>query len=123
MTPPSTAPYKRKQIAPGAPAVLVENERRNEIPAVISIPHSGEYITPQMQKALRKDVLLPNMDWYLKELYGFLSQLGYTVVANNMSRYVADPNRSPEQNQGEGRINTARSMRKTPLAGPYTQRR
>ena len=55
----------------------VINEFVHTIPAVISIPHSGTYLTQQMKQNLKPDIVLPNTDWYLPVLYSFLQQLGY----------------------------------------------
>ncbi len=44
--------------------------------------------------------VLPNADWYLPELYSFLKNMGFTVIINNMSRYVVDVNRSIEYKSG-----------------------
>ena len=78
----------------------VINEFVHTIPAVISIPHSGTYLTQQMKQNLKPDIVLPNTDWYLPVLYSFLQQLGYTVIVNHTSRYVADVNRSLEEAKG-----------------------
>lgn len=69
------------------------NNDKHDIPVVISIPHSGFYLTKEMSENLVDDLVLANMDWYLPKLYSFLEELGYTVIINNMSRYVIDPNR------------------------------
>lgn len=73
--------------------IKVINKDINKIPFVISIPHSGLYLTEEMNNKLIDGVILANMDWYLPELYTFLEDLGFTVVINNISRYVIDPNR------------------------------
>ena len=78
----------------------VINEFIHTIPAVISIPHSGTYLTQQMKQNLKPNIVLPNTDWYLPILYSFLQQLGYTVIVNHTSRYVADVNRSLEDAKG-----------------------
>ena len=72
--------------------VKIINLNNNEIPIVISIPHSGEYLTKKMFNNL-EDVVLSNMDWYLDKLYSFLTDLGFTIIINNVSRYVIDVNR------------------------------
>lgn len=71
----------------------VVNGGLHSLPFVISIPHSGTFITSEMNKILRNDTVLSNMDWYLPELYNFLADLGYSVVINKISRYVIDVNR------------------------------
>ena len=73
--------------------VYVVNRERHELPFVISIPHSGTYITDAMERNLKDNTILANMDWYLPELYDFLANMSFTVVINRMSRYVIDPNR------------------------------
>lgn len=54
-----------------------------------------------MQEQLVDDVALPNMDWYLPELYAFLEAMGVTVLINKVSRYVVDPNRRLSAHEGE----------------------
>lgn len=71
----------------------VLNRDNHEIPIVISIPHSGLLLTKEMKDKLVDDLIFANIDWYLPELYNFLEELGFTVIINNMSRYVIDPNR------------------------------
>ena len=73
--------------------VKVINDNVHKLPFVISIPHSGLYLTSEMSRKLKEEVILANMDWYLPELYAFLEKLEFTVVVNNISRYVIDPNR------------------------------
>lgn len=72
--------------------IEVINLNNNEIPIVISIPHSGEFLTEKMSNNL-EDVFLTNMDWYLDKLYSFLKDFGFTIIINNVSRYVIDVNR------------------------------
>jgi formiminoglutamase len=72
------------------------NELDQTHPVVVSIPHSGTYISSEMRKQLMPNVILPNMDWFLRELYDFLPLDHVTVLENNTSRYVADPNRDNE---------------------------
>lgn len=76
----------------------VLNSSNHEIPIVISVPHSGIYITKEMSNNLVDNLIFSNIDWYLPELYSFLEELGFTVIINNMSRYVIDPNREIDFN-------------------------
>ncbi len=62
-------------------------------PVVISIPHSGIWIPPEMKTKLKKDLILPNSDWYLPDFYDFLRKQQYTVLINPVNRYVIDVNR------------------------------
>lgn len=77
------------------------NLTNHELPFVISIPHSGTYISERMNNKLLDNVIFPSMDWYLPELYSFLEELGFTTIINNVSRYEIDPNRNIEK-QGIG---------------------
>ncbi len=69
------------------------NLTNHKLPFVISIPHSGIYISERMKNKLLDNVIFPSMDWYLPELYSFLEELGFTTIINNVSRYEIDPNR------------------------------
>ena len=83
----------RKVLNNNIKIIDVINDDNNELPFVISIPHSGLYLTKNMNDNMNDDVILANSDWYLSELYSFLKELGFTVVINNINRYVIDPNR------------------------------
>ena len=84
----------RKVLTDSDKTFSIYNKEDNVYPVVISIPHSGTGITPDMDKKLVDDIILPNMDWYLPELYSFLPDMGFTVIINHVSRYVIDPNRN-----------------------------
>jgi N-formylglutamate deformylase len=68
------------------------------VPIIISIPHAGTDIPPELKghykKRLRKH--LDDTDWYLDKLYGFAPSLGITLVKANLSRWVIDLNRDPD---------------------------
>ena len=74
--------------------VQLFNENIHTYPFVISIPHSGTLLSEKMYNNLIENTILANMDWYLPQLYSFLSDMGFTVIINNISRYVIDVNRS-----------------------------
>ena len=78
--------------------IEILNKDNHSLPFIISIPHSGIFLTEELISNLKDKVILPNTDWYLQDLYSFLQELGYTVIINNMSRYVIDPNRSLTDN-------------------------
>ena len=81
------------------PRISIINEDLHVHPFIFSIPHSGIYLTEQMAKELHYDVILANIDWYLPECFSFLGEQGYTILINNVSRYVIDPNRSIEASE------------------------
>jgi N-formylglutamate deformylase/formiminoglutamase len=93
--------------------ITVINSCNNKLPFVISIPHSGLYITKEMNDELNDDVILSNSDWYLKELYSFLEEFGFTVIINNISRYVIDPNRELDLTNRDNYANSLIYMKTT----------
>lgn len=76
------------------------NEDKNIYPIVISIPHSGTYVPEYIREKMLPEVVLTNTDWFLPELYSFFKDMGVTVIASNISRYVIDLNRSLELKSG-----------------------
>jgi len=68
-----------------------------DTPLVMSIPHVGEAIPPDLAAGMTPDALtVPDTDWYLDRLYDFAGALGATVLKARYSRYVIDLNRDPE---------------------------
>ena len=69
---------------------------RGDAPLVVSIPHAGTEISPDLEARLvspwlaRKDA-----DWWLGRLYDFADDLGATVVRTGVSRTVIDVKRDP----------------------------
>lgn len=100
-------------------------------PIVVSIPHSGTFIPDEIRQTMISPLVLPNMDWFLPELYSFLISMGVTVIKNNISRYVIDPNRDITKNIfGEygsslvyQKTTWAKPMYSKPLAKPEIQDR
>ena len=70
--------------------------RRGEAPLVVSFPHTGTDIPPEIEARLasawigRKDA-----DWWVERLYDFAADLGATTVRTAISRTVIDVNRDP----------------------------
>ncbi len=69
---------------------------RGDAPLVVSFPHTGTAIPPDIEGRLvspwlaRKDA-----DWWVETLYGFAADLGATTVRTAISRTVIDVNRDP----------------------------
>jgi N-formylglutamate deformylase len=69
---------------------------RGEQPLVVSLPHTGLTIPPDIASRLtslwlaRKDA-----DWWIELLYDFACSLGATVIRTDISRTVIDVNRDP----------------------------
>ncbi len=67
---------------------------RGKLPLLISIPHAGTALTPEVEAALSDAAkLLPDTDWHIPELYEFARALGASVIVGNYSRMVIDLNR------------------------------
>lgn len=71
----------------------VYNGEVDELPIVIDLPHSGTFIPEDIKSKMVPELVCPNVDWFLPELYDFLPQSGFTVLQNNLHRYITDPNR------------------------------
>ena len=70
--------------------------RRGDAPLVVSIPHAGTIIPPDIESRLVSSWLArKDADWWLPELYAFAGDLDATVVRTGVSRTVIDVNRDP----------------------------
>jgi formiminoglutamase len=66
-------------------------------PLLISIPHVGTDLTPQVEAGLSEAARpLPDTDWHLTRLYDFAGALGASVLGARYSRFVIDLNRPPD---------------------------
>lgn len=64
-------------------------------PLLVSIPHDGRYVPPEMAQGMSKvGRAIPDTDWDVNRLYKFARELGASVLTANYSRYVVDLNRS-----------------------------
>lgn len=69
---------------------------RGDAPLIVSIPHAGTEIPPEIESELvspwlaRKDA-----DWWVEKLYDFAPALDATIVRTAISRSVIDVNRDP----------------------------
>jgi N-formylglutamate deformylase len=69
--------------------------RQGTLPLLVSMPHVGTHIPPEIGAAMTPAALqLPDTDWHLEQLYDFLEELGASVLIATHSRYVIDLNRS-----------------------------
>lgn len=67
------------------------------LPLLISIPHAGTALTPEVEAGLVPQAkTLPDTDWHIPRLYDFARQMGASVLIGNYSRYVIDLNRPPD---------------------------
>ncbi|MFU2317591.1 N-formylglutamate deformylase [Rahnella sp. PCH160] len=63
-------------------------------PILISIPHAGTHLTPEVASGL-SDAALPlsDTDWHIPQLYDFARALGASILVGQYSRFVIDLNR------------------------------
>lgn len=63
-------------------------------PLLISIPHAGTRLTPEVASGLSDDALpLSDTDWHIPRLYDFAREIGANMVVGQYSRLVIDLNR------------------------------
>ncbi|MCB0404430.1 MAG: N-formylglutamate amidohydrolase [Bdellovibrionales bacterium] len=67
------------------------------VPVLLSSPHSGTEIPVSVAAAMRPSLVeVPeDTDWFVHQLYDFVSHLGVTAIHARYSRYVIDLNRDP----------------------------
>lgn len=66
-------------------------------PLLISVPHVGTLIPPDIADALVPRALqTEDADWHLDRLYGFAREMGASLIVPRHARYVVDLNRPPE---------------------------
>lgn len=74
----------------------VRRVTRGDAPLLISIPHVGTHIPPEIAARMTAPALLvPDTDWHLDKLYDFAAGMGASVLTATHSRYVIDLNRDP----------------------------
>jgi N-formylglutamate deformylase len=65
-----------------------------ELPLLVSVPHAGTWLPPELQARLTAaGQTLPDTDWHVDQLYGFVPALGASLLVAHPSRYVVDLNR------------------------------
>jgi N-formylglutamate deformylase len=71
--------------------------RQGECPLVVSCPHAGIHVPDSIRAAMTEAGLsLVDTDWNVDRLYDFLPEFDATFIVADLSRYVADLNRDPE---------------------------
>jgi N-formylglutamate deformylase len=76
------------------PAFTLE---RGRSPLLISFPHVGTIIPEFLRNRLNARALaVEDTDWHLDRLYGFARELGASLLIPQLSRFVVDLNRPPD---------------------------
>lgn len=69
---------------------------RGEAPLVVSLPHTGTHLPPELLPRLVSPWLATrDADWWIDRLYDFAGNLGATVIRTAISRTFIDVNRDP----------------------------
>jgi N-formylglutamate deformylase len=72
----------------------IYEELAGDSPLLISFPHSGTQVPPDLLARLNSEVRdLPDTDWFVPELYAAHHKLGASLIRATHSRYVVDLNR------------------------------
>lgn len=81
---------------------------RGTRPLLVSVPHAGTAIGPDVAPALVPRALaVEDADWHLDRLYDFVREMGASLIVPRHARYVVDLNRPPENTpMYPGRNNT-----------------
>ncbi|HSR64504.1 MAG TPA: N-formylglutamate deformylase [Xanthomonadaceae bacterium] len=70
---------------------------RGTAPLLVSLPHDGSEIPPELAARMTAGAgRAPDTDWHVSRLYAFAKELGASVLAPRLSRYVVDLNRPPD---------------------------
>jgi N-formylglutamate deformylase len=71
--------------------------RPGKSPLLVSMPHTGTHVPDWLAKRLTPAArAVPDTDWHLERLYGFVQDLGAGTLIATHSRYVVDLNRPPD---------------------------
>lgn len=69
---------------------------RGSTPLLVSIPHCGTALpADQRPRYVDRALAVEDTDWYLERLYGFVTELGASLLLPVCSRYLVDLNRPP----------------------------
>ena len=93
-----TAPRTTLSRAPSSRATEpIFETLAGDLPLLISLPHSGTHLPPDLAARLRPEALdLPDTDWFVPQLYDFHREIGASVIRATHTRYVVDLNRPPD---------------------------
>lgn len=67
---------------------------RGNLPLLVSLPHTGtELPDEQRWRHVERAFSFEDTDWHLEKLYGFVRELGASLIVPRFSRYLIDLNR------------------------------
>ena len=66
-------------------------------PLLVSVPHAGRYVPPDIARTWAQGPeRLPDTDHFVDRLYGFVREMGASLLVAHWSRWVVDLNRPPD---------------------------
>ncbi len=76
----------------------IERPKEQTLPVVVDVPHAGEWIPEDVRQemVIGEKVLRRDLDLYVDQIWAQVPELGATLVASNVSRYVVDLNRAAD---------------------------
>jgi N-formylglutamate deformylase len=95
--------------------VQVKRLIQGTTPLLISIPHMGTFLPPDIKSRLTDAALrLPDTDWHVDKLYWFAVEMGASLLMATHSRYVIDLNRPQDDSSlYPGQLKTGLCPRET----------
>lgn len=76
----------------------IERPDEQRLPVVVDVPHAGEWIPDDVRQEMvvGRKVLKRDLDLYVDQIWQDAPRLGATMVVSEVSRYVVDLNRAPD---------------------------
>jgi len=76
----------------------ISNPAADEVPILISSPHSGTYFPPEIKSRIKPELAErpDDADWFIDKLYDFAPSMGIAMISANYCRWVIDLNRYPQ---------------------------
>lgn len=88
-----------------------------KVPIIVSSPHSGTVFPDDLIEYYDQDLIQApeDTDWFVHQLYDFVTEMGITMITAKYSRWVIDLNRDPNSQPlyNDGRIITELCPTKT----------
>lgn len=77
----------------------ITNPTAEEVPILISSPHSGTYFPPEIRSRIKPELAVrpDDADWFINKLYDFAPAMGIGMIEANYCRWVIDLNRYPQR--------------------------
>lgn len=98
----------------------IERPEAPTLPVVVDVPHAGEWIPEAVasEMVVGDQLLRRDLDLYVDQLWARAPELGATLIASHVSRYVIDLNRAAD----DVSPHTVRGARRIDRPGYYQDR-